>query len=168
MGDITPMIKCKKCRNAFQPEMKTKKTWQCPSCQAKNPNLKRHYRSVADLCILGLIVVAIRFWFGFSEDSLNFGVILSAGQAILLLVTVLFVYKSKAPWADSVVKVLIWTVFGLALLFNVVIPLVFFGWLNIPACIVYALVFPYLFWLNSLASKCTAAGAPSLTANHES
>jgi hypothetical protein len=148
--------------------MKTRGPWPCPSCQAKNPNLKRHYRSVADLCILGLIVTGIVVAVGLNKAGLTLGVMLSAGHAILLLVTIVFVYKSKTPWADSTAKALIWTVFGLALVFNVVLPLALAGTLNIPALIVYALVFPYLFWLNSQAGKCTAFEAPPLPANKES
>lgn len=166
--DMIPSIKCKKCGNAFQPNMKTTETWPRPSCKAKNPNLKRHYRSVADLFILGLIVTAIVIAVGFSEAGLNLGMILSTGHAILLLVTIVFVYKSKTPWADSAAKALIWTVFGCALLFNVMIPLALAGRLNIPAIIVYALVFPYLFWLNSQARKCLVPEAPPLPANEES
>lgn len=163
-----PTIKCKKCNNIFPPDMQTKSPWVCPSCQMKNPNLKRHYRSVADLCILGLIVTAIVFAVGFSKAGLTLGVLVSAGHAVLLLVTIVFVYKSKTPWTDGVAKALIWTVFGLALVFNVVLPLVVSGWLNIPVIAVYALVFPYLFWLNSQAGKCTASVTPPLPEKEES
>lgn len=167
MNDI-PMVKCRKCNNTFQPNMDTKGPWICPSCQSKNPNLKRHYRSVADLCILGLIITAIAIAVGFSQVGLSLGVILSAGHAILLLVTIVFVYKSKVPWADSTAKILIWTVFSLALVFNVLLPLVFTRSVNIPAIVVYALVFPYLFWLNSQAGKCMASGVPPLLEKEES
>ena len=167
MTDTNPTIKCKKCGNTFEPDMKTKKTWLCSSCQAKNPNLKRHYRSVADLCILGLIGTAIVVAIVFSKTGLSLGVMLSVAHGVLLLVTIVFVYKSKTPWSDSIAKTLIWIVFGLALLFNVVVPLVLTGRLNIPAIIIYALVFPYLFWLNAQASKCTAGGALEVPTNKE-
>jgi len=167
MSDMGPMIKCKKCGNTFHPDMKTREAWPCPSCQAKNPNLKRHYRSVADLCILGLIVTAIVVVVGFGKGGVNLGVILSAAHAILLLVTIVLVYKSKTPWVDSVAKALIWVVFGLALFFNVLLPLALAGRLNIPFIIVYALVFPYLFWLNSQAGKCTASGQPEIPRKEE-
>ncbi|MDA1106648.1 MAG: hypothetical protein O2855_08690 [Planctomycetota bacterium] len=168
MNKTAPTIKCKKCDNTFQPDMKTKGPWLCPACQAKNPNLKRHYRSVADLCILGLIVTAIVVAVGFSKAGLNLGVILAAAHAVLLLVTIVFIYKSNTPWTDGTAKALIWAVFGLALVFNVVLPLVLSGTLNIPAIVVYALVFPYLIWLNSQAGKCTASGAPPLPEKQES
>lgn len=163
-----PTIKCKKCGNTFEPDMKTTKTWTCPSCEARNPNLKRHYRSVANLFILNLfaspIFVAIRVseagqnLIRFSEGVLNLGVMLWAADEVLLLVTIVFVYKSKTPWSDNVAKTLIWSVFGLALLFNFVIPLVLAGALNIPFIIVFAVVFPYVFWLSSQARKCTVSG----------
>ena len=168
MANTNPTIKCKQCRNTFEPDMKTKGAWPCPSCQAKNPNLKRHYRSVADVCVLGLIITVIAVAIDFSNTGLNLGIMLSALDGVLLLVTIVFVYKSKTPWSDSVAKTLIWTVFSLALLFTVVVPLILTGILNIPAIIVYALVFPYLFWLDSKANKCMAGGPSEVSANKES
>ena len=150
------IIKCKKCGSIFQPDAKTKAAWTCPRCDAKNPNLKRHYRSVADLYVLGLIIMTIMVVVGFNEAGLTLGVILSAADAVLLAATIVFVYKSNAPWSDAAAKTLIWIVFGVALFFNVVIPMVFVAKLNIPALMIYALVSPYLFWLNSQATKCTA------------
>lgn len=157
MNAIPPTIKCRKCGDTFQPDMKTRGTWDCPGCRAKNPNLKRHYRSVADLCILGLVITVIVVAVILNNGAPNFGVFLTIGHAMLLLVTIVFVYKSKTPWTDGTVKALIWTVFGLALLFNVVTPFAFGGGLNVPAIVVYAFVFPYLFWLNAQSSKCTAS-----------
>ena len=168
MSQTNPAIRCKKCGMTFEPDVKTKGTWPCPSCQTKNPNLKRHYRSVADLCILGLIITLLVVVFVVRSAGLNLGVLLSAAQAVLLLVTIVFVYKSKTPWADSTAKTLIWVVFGLALLLNVVTPFMLAGRLNIPAIIVYAAVFPYLLWLNVQAGKCTASEPPTLPATMKS
>jgi hypothetical protein len=39
--------------------------------------------------------------------------------------------------------------------FNIGIPLIFTGMLNMPAMIIYALVISYLCWLNSMANKCS-------------
>ena len=149
----------------FEPDVKTKGTWPCPSCQTKNPNLKRHYRSVADLFILGLIITLLDVAFGVKSAGLNLGVLLLAAHAILLLVTIVFVYKSKTPWADSTAKTLIWVVFGLALLSNVASRLMLAGRLNIPAIIAFAVVFSYLLWLNVQAGKCTASEPPLLPAS---
>jgi hypothetical protein len=155
MSDFDLAIKCKKCGGTFQPDMNTKGAWSCPNCHAKNPNLKRHYRSVADVCILGLIATVIIFVIGLNKRGLDLNIVLSSTHAVLLLVTIVLVYKSKAPWMDTTAKTLIWVVFGLALLFNVVVPLLIIGTLNIPALVIYAIVFPFLFWLNAQASKCT-------------
>ncbi len=155
MTDTHPTIKCRKCGTVFEPDMKTTKPWQCPTCRAKNPNLKRHYRSVADLFILGLIITAIIIAVALNKVGLNLRVMLSTTHGILLLITIVAIYKSRTPWSDSLIKTLIWIVFGLALLFNVMVPLVFAGRLNIPPIVVYAVVFSYLFWLNAQATKCT-------------
>lgn len=162
-----PTIRCKKCNIIFEPYLKTRGPWVCPSCGTKNPNLRRHYRSVADLCILGLIVTAIFVALGFSRTGLNLGMILTAGDAVLLLATIVVVYKSEAPWTDKLAKALIWTVFGLALVLNVVLPLAFAGRLNVPATAVYAIIFSYLFWLDAQAGKCTAPGAPLVAEKEE-
>ncbi len=42
------------------------------------------------------------------------------------------------------------------IIFNVVLPFILAGAINIPAIVIYALVFPYLFWLQSVAGKCSA------------
>ena len=168
MTDINPTIRCKKCGNTFEPDMNTKGAWLCPSCQTKNSNLKRHYRSVANLCILGLIitVIAVSFWFS-KTGQLTLGMLLLVAHGVLLLVTIVFVYKSKTPWSDSAAKTLIWTVFSLAFLANVVVPFVFAGRLNIPAIIVYTIIFSYLFWLNSQTRKCTTFEPPQVPTNEK-
>ena len=95
-----------KCGMTFEPDVKTKGTWPCPSCQTKHPNLKRHYRSVADLCILGVMITLLVIVFAVTNAGLFLGVLRSAGRAVLLLATIVFVYKSKTPWADSTAKTL--------------------------------------------------------------
>lgn len=154
MSDTTTTIKCRKCGNPFQPDMKTRKLWFCPNCQEKHPNLKRHYRSVADLCLLGFLITIIYIVLYYNQYGLNLGVLLSAGHALLLLVMIVFVYKSREPWADGVAKALIWTVFGLAFVLKALLPLVLFGALNVPVIVVFSIMFPYLFWLNAQANKC--------------
>jgi hypothetical protein len=156
-------IKCKKCGGSFQPDTHTRGDWLCQNCKAKNPNLKRHYRSVADLCILGLIATVVFIFMRFNQRRFDFGIAFSIAHALLLIVTIVAIYKSKIPWADAPAKILIWAVFSLALMFNVALPLLLTGWLNIPFAVVYAAVFSYLFWLNSQANKCTCLETPSKT-----
>lgn len=119
--------------------------------------MKRHYRSVAYLCILGLIFTAIGAAVVATKAGLNLAVLVMGTDAVLLLVTIIFVYKSKAPWADPAAKTLIWIVFGIALFLNLALPLVMSRRLNFPALVIYVLIFPYLFWLNGVAAKCTAS-----------
>jgi len=155
----TPHIQCKHCGAVFAPDVTCRGAWACSQCGKKNPNLKRHYRSVADLCILGLIATGIAILIGLRTGGLTFGLVLTIAHAVLLLTAIIFVYKSRTPWTDGAAKALIWTVFGLALLFNVVLPLIVAGRLNIVFLVLYALVFPYLFWLHVQAGKCTAEGS---------
>lgn len=182
MNNSNVCIKCKKCGNTFPPDVKTKGPWICPDCLAKNPNLKRLYRSVADVCILGLIFTVIVIVVRINERRVDFGVILAAAHAALLLVTIFFVYKSRAPWKDTTARTLLWTVFGLALVFNLLIPLLsaglaqvfdvalpalFIETLVIPASIVYSIIFAYLLWLNSQANRCTAPEPPPMPQKEE-
>ncbi len=155
MDNSNPMIRCKKCGATFEPDVMCHKVWMCPSCHAKNPNLKRHYRSVADVCILGFVATVVFLIFSVKERGIDVGIVLSSAHAVLLLVTIIWVYKSNASWKDAVAKTLIWTVFVLTLSFNAVIFLLFAGWLSIPILLVYAIVFSYLFWLQRQANKCT-------------
>ena len=164
MSPANPAVKCKKCGVIFEPDMKSKGKWPCPSCQTKNPNLKRHYRAVADLCIIGLAIMLILAVVRIEDAGLDVLVLLWAADAVLLVVTIVLVYKSKAPWADNRVKTLIWVVFGVALLCNVVLPLILLGRLNIPAIIIYAVVFPFLLWLNAQAGKCAVSEPPNSSA----
>lgn len=152
-------LKCKKCGESFQPDIKTRGDWVCPKCQCKNPNLKRHYRSVADLFILWLILSAI-FWFvHVNTVGLDLRAIFSLPFLALLLVAIIFIYKSKMPWTDGISKILIWAVFGAALLLKIsqVIQMLLAGQFNIPFVIgfgvVYVAIFIYLFWLHHQASK---------------
>lgn len=155
MSNSNPTIKCKKCGAIFQPDVKTRGAWICGSCRRKNPNLKRHYRSVGDLCVLGFVVTVIFLLVGLTKRGLDLAVFLSVADAVLLLVTIVVIYRSATPWADTTVKVLIWVVFGLAFGFNVAVPLLLSGVLNIIALAIYAMIFSYLFWLNAQAARCT-------------
>ena len=157
-----PSIRCKNCLAAFSPALKAsaKEGWQCPHCQTKNPQLKRLYRSFADLCIMGLIVTCLIVLYGISNDGVTLGSVISIGHGVLLLVTTIVVYSSVAPWQDRVAKTLIWATLTLACLFNVVILCVSNGLLVIPAVVLYSLVFGYLVWLTIMTKKCTLETTP--------
>jgi hypothetical protein len=100
MSPSNPTIRCKKCGVTFEPDMKARDMWPCPTCQTKNPNLNRHYRSVADLCIIGLLSALLVVVFSVRNAGLTFGGLVLAADAVLLLVTILFVYMSKTPWIE--------------------------------------------------------------------
>jgi hypothetical protein len=99
MNGIYATIKCKKCETTFQPDIKTCGFWVCPNCKGKNPNLKLHYRSVANLCILGF--VSTIFFTLVNTREFDLYVSISIAYAALLLVTTIFIYKSKTPWTDQ-------------------------------------------------------------------
>ena len=144
-------IACKKCRHIFAPDLKTRKAWKCTSCNAKNPNLRRHYRSVADLMILGLLVTGIAIAVFSTRDGVTIGVSFLCAHAALLLGAVIIIYRSAAPWNDRLANGLMWIVFSLAFLVNVVLPFVLYR--RTGPVLIYALIFPYLFWLKGAAAN---------------
>ncbi len=153
-----PAIFCNKCRQSFEPDLRTRGKWICPQCKAKNANLRRHYRSIADLFILGLFFIGIAFSFGRPTPA-GLALILIGTDSALLLVTIVAIYWSRAAWASVPVRSLIWIAFLLAFVFNVGVPL-FAGRLPVAALIVYALLFPYLIWLQ-WRSQCANDAQPS-------
>jgi|GEM_PF-6404299 len=148
-----------KCNQDFQPDLQTRGDWVCPNCQTKNVNLKRHYRSVADLYILWLIFSGIFSVIHFKLNGVDAGVLFSFPFLIFLIITVVFIYRSKEPWNDKVAKYLIWLVFGTSLGFKLlqVAGLLITGKINIPFIVsfilIYSAIFFYLFWLHSKARK---------------
>ena len=165
MNKENPSVSCRKCKTCFQPDVSTRDPWVCPNCKEKNPNLLRHYRSVADLFILGLIGVVIFIIIGIRGQNISMGLIFLIAQAAILLTSIVFIYKTKTPWKDKAAKSLIWIVYGLGFLFNVILPLLLHGKIIIPLVVVYLAIFTYLFWLNSQAAKCTDNSAQLIDEN---
>ncbi|MBN2507953.1 MAG: hypothetical protein JXQ71_14805 [Verrucomicrobia bacterium] len=165
-----PSIQCKKCGTVFPPHPKTKGTWICPHCQAENPNLKRHYRSVADLCILGLVFVLVVLAMRIYQAKVGLADLFMAADAVLLLVTIVCIYKAQAPWANRVIQRLIWIVFGVAFAVNVFVPLLAHGTIDYHRAfsvsarfVVYLVIFGYLFWLQVQARKCAVTTGDTAT-----
>jgi hypothetical protein len=158
-----PAIFCNKCRQSFEPDLHTRGKWISPHCKAKNANLRRHYRSIADLFILGLFFIGIAFSFG-RPRPIGLALILVAADCTLLLVTIFAIFRSKTPWASVPIRSLIWIVFLLAFSVNVGVPLIG-GRLPIAALVVYALLFPYLFWLQWRSQRANTVGPGEVIEN---
>jgi hypothetical protein len=120
MSGTSILINCKKCGESFAPDFKTRGDWICPNCQCKNPNLKRHYRSVADLYILWFVFSAIVLFVYINSTGFDFAAIVRIPFLILLLITIITIYKSKSPWTDKTAKILIWSSFGVSVLFKAI------------------------------------------------
>lgn len=149
-------VKCKRCQNIYSPNLKSNKAWICPNCKGKNPNLKRHYRSVADVCIFGLIAGILLLYAGLVRGWTGLGWILLLADAALLLVTIICIYRSVAPWMDESVKIMIVVVFGVATVSNIgflliITPLMF----AVSVAQVYTIVWAYLIWLWIQTKQCT-------------
>jgi hypothetical protein len=143
-------VKCKQCLHVFRPDLKTSGHWTCPGCGANNPNLRRHYRSVADLLILGLIVTMAVVLLGSTERlELTAGVLVSIAWSALLLFAIIKIYSTRSPWRNMVVKTLIWVVFGARFALyglEVIAAQRPMPWIIGPL-VVFVVVFSYLFWL---------------------
>jgi hypothetical protein len=104
--------------------------------------------------ILGLLVTGIAIAVFFTRDGLTVGVTFLCAHAALLLVAIIIIYRSAAPWKDPVANWLMWTVFSLAFLMNVVLPFILCR--RVGPVLVYVLIFAYLFWLKSAAARSSA------------
>jgi hypothetical protein len=151
------VIKCRKCGEDLQPDLSLRVDWVCPKCQYKNPNFRRHYRSVADLYILWLFFTFLAFVIHLRTGGFDLRSVLALPILALLISTIVVVYKSTTPWKDNRVKVLIWVVFSYALALQVaqVAQMSLAGKLNklnisflAGVGIVYTAIFGYLFWLQ--------------------
>ena len=102
---------------------------------------------IVGLCLSVLLLVLV-----IAKQGLTVGMLLLAADAGLLLYTIIAVYRSKAPWCDTRINALIWIVFGIAFLGNIIVPLIFSGRLR-PTAALYVLLFSYLLWLKSAAAR---------------
>jgi hypothetical protein len=159
MSDRPIVINCHKCGEIFTPDFKTRGDWICPKCQCKNPNLRRHYRSVADLYILWFIFSVVVLLVYISSVGFDFGALVRISFAILLLVTIIKVYKSKSPWTDKTAQILIWSSFGVSVIFKAIqtVQLLLAEKFTVPFLlgfgIVHVAIFIYLLGLHCQAKK---------------
>jgi hypothetical protein len=121
--------------------------------------LRRHYRLIVDLFLLGLIITGIALAFEVRNGQVAWGhaVLVWGVLGLLPLVTIAAILRSRAPWADTLPRVLLWSVLGLGFLSDVVVPLLMPGFRRnvtpLFLAALYALPFSYLFWLEQKAKK---------------
>jgi hypothetical protein len=84
---------------------------------------------------------------------------LACADVLLLIVTAVGIFKSKTAWTSARVRFLVWTVFVVACLINVGLPLLNGRVSNILA-ILYAGLFSYLFWLRSATNRALTGSPP--------
>ena len=154
MSSVKPIpIKCGSCGIVFSPDPRSRDAWVCDACGAKNPNLRRHYRSLGILWIFALAIATM----------VGLGLLLEAGTIdYLLLLTwalslaiVIAIYGSRAPWMSTPTKVLIWVGIAFALFGNVLYPLIFRDQFSPLRAAVTTVVFAYVCWLQIQARKCS-------------
>jgi len=153
------VVRCAACSKTFAPDLKLKTDpWYCPHCEAKNPNLRRLYRGVADVFILGLFFALVFFVRRLSQLGPAAPRTWISGFWILfLLFGVIRIYRAKAPWRDGVARTLIWLVFVLVFILNVIVRLFFLSSqdvaLVIGSAIVYGIVFIYILWVLKVSRR---------------
>lgn len=147
-----PQVRCTGCGGVYEPNLKARFGWRCPVCQAKNPNLMRHYRCVADMWLYGVLLDAL-YLFGVGIVP-TFDFLITAVHLILFALTIIYIFKSRAPWSDQNVNRLIWVSFSCLVIVNVLKPLLS-G--EMPAehpllwfCLICYL---YLRWLNTQSGR---------------
>ncbi len=157
-------IRCRGCRGTFVPDLKKRGTWDCPQCGAPNANLRRHYKSVADVCILWLAYSIVVIGLTLSRQAMGTAwILLSLFHAVLLLIIIVSVYRTPAAWLKTRIRTLIWIVFTSALFFRLLTVIL---WIVggsaaaatvliglVTSLVVPGAVFAYLFWLRSATKK---------------
>jgi predicted RNA-binding Zn-ribbon protein involved in translation (DUF1610 family) len=164
MRSTPASVTCISCRRLFEADGRSLRPWACPHCGKKNTNLRRHYRSLATLLVLGLFWNLMVMFNMFRRDATGWPELLVAGFFFLpFLVTTVVILSTRTPWSSTPAKVLLWFVFGLAFVAHVM-PLLLQpaapGSLYVALLLAafYALVFSYLMWLGRKAKQLCAAG----------
>ena len=157
------VVRCTKCGETFAPDLKLKKDpWFCTHCEAKNPNLRRLYRGVADVFGLGLLLTFIFLAVNISAlGLLALPTAISIFWMVFLVFSIFRIYRARAPWLDRVARTLIWLVFALAFTLNVALPLALRGREAVLGAvgrlIVYSVVFAYVLWLLKVTRRAMVA-----------
>ncbi|MBN2022828.1 MAG: hypothetical protein JW809_08525 [Pirellulales bacterium] len=155
MNEQAVAIRCRACRKTFTPEAGESGVWVCGHCRGKNPNLARHFRSVADLCVFGLLAALFFLARRLEAGTRDWRTLAQAIHAALFVVTIVLTYRAATPWRSVTIKTLIWVVFVAALALNVGVPMWLSGKMYLPVLAVYGAIFWYLAWLHIQAAKCT-------------
>jgi hypothetical protein len=160
MDNSPVLVRCRKCGRTYAPDLRSSGRWICPHCRAKNPNLKRHYRSIAQLFMLNLLFAVLALFLRRNRASpIVFEVVVGA-VALFFFVAILAIYRARAPWASHLVKAMVRSIFALALLANLVAVVRGFasGRIDpgtIGGTIVLVAIIAYIVWLERQARKCT-------------
>ena len=162
-------IKCTGCGETFAPDLSRADGWTCPKCQARNPDLRLHYRVLAGIAGLGFVGTVV--WTAVTART---GGGMSAGHAILLmegivlLAAALLLFSSHAPWASASARAVTNAAFGAAFVIAVLWPvcmtivLSFIGTppsarfllFLIPVAVACCAALGYLVWVQKATRKC--------------
>jgi hypothetical protein len=160
-GNSDVFITCKHCAEVFLPDLKTRGPWVCPYCERKNPNLRRHYRSVADVMIIGLMIGGGKLAFQWADSNgpflsrFSIADLVQAMHLLILFSAVIAIYRSKTPWANNTIKALIWVIYGATFLANMGFSVLVGLHLTAMLLLAYIPLFTYLLWLHVQARKCS-------------
>ena len=160
------VIRCTKCGETFAPDLKIKKDpWFCTHCKAKNPNLRRLYRGIADVFVLGLVLTLVFLGVNVNAPGPRaLPTVLSLFWIVFLIFSIVRVYRAEAPWLDPVARTLLWLVFVLAFGLNVALPLALRGREALPGVVarlvVYCVVVAYVLWLLKVTRRATVTRVP--------
>jgi hypothetical protein len=147
-------VTCKKCEHGFKPDLSTSSPWLCPACGAKNPNLKRHVRSVADVFILWFIVLVVVLLSHVKANGIDLEAAIYVANAVLLLTAIIVIYRRCTSWSSPATHVLMWLPVIFGSMWHVVLPLINAGRVAIPYLAVYVAVALYLVALTRRARQC--------------
>lgn len=104
-------IVCLYCNRRIEPDLKSNKPWICVKCNKKLPNLKRHWRSIADVYAIQLSISLLLLLFslfggeGFKStfEFISFWVSILI-SVIIPIIIVIRTYSSARPWEERSIR----------------------------------------------------------------
>ncbi len=156
--DAEIKVRCRRCREMFRPDLKTTKSWRCPSCDAGNPNLRRHFQSLADVCVIGVLakMIFIAIECEGKQHGVGVEIAISAAQCVFIGVLSMYIYKSIKPWVERRVVVLVSVLVWSLLFRSVIIALMSHSLNGISSVVGCALACSYWQWLKFQAGSMCA------------
>ncbi|MFP4028802.1 MAG: hypothetical protein ACLFWL_13515 [Candidatus Brocadiia bacterium] len=158
-------IKCKECKEEFNPDLNNKKGWTCPNCGAQNPDLRKHYKIVGVItAILFAGMVALIIFSISRVGKVAWGHVIPLIMALLSLVVAAILLFSDVPWQNPNAIGLMWLLYATYLAMVILLLIVsVIGEVTHPGRtisilsvlgIFFLVMFGYIYWVHKQTRRC--------------